>query len=162
MNAELFRQGNNVVAPLQPLDRQFAECSGIPSHSSLCHSQFLSLQSVPIASVSLLGFSPSWDAAAKRCLRSCWRASRSVHSRRQPLRRRCDSGPSNACPAVAPTTAADLAKDSGAATSRHPLPLPHGSQPWHASPWQPSCSVRRSTCSVLPNSATSESLRNPS
>src|SRR5262249_30827938 len=59
MYAELSGRSQNVLAALQPLHHHLPECRGVPSHSSLCHSHFLSLQSVPIASVSILGFTPN-------------------------------------------------------------------------------------------------------
>jgi hypothetical protein len=59
MHAEFFGKRDNVVAALQPLDCHLSECLGIPSdRSPLRQLQFLSLQNVPIASVSILGFSP--------------------------------------------------------------------------------------------------------
>jgi hypothetical protein len=58
MDTELSGQSQHVLAALQPLHRHLPKCLGVPSHSSLCHSQFLSLQGVPIASVSTFGFSP--------------------------------------------------------------------------------------------------------
>src|SRR5579863_7478660 len=65
MDTELSGQSQNVLAALQPLHRHLPECLGVPSHSSLCHSQFLSLQGVPIASVSTFGFSPKQNAGLK-------------------------------------------------------------------------------------------------
>jgi CubicO group peptidase (beta-lactamase class C family) len=42
MYAELSGQSQNVLAALQPLHRHLPECIGLPPHSCLCHSQFLS------------------------------------------------------------------------------------------------------------------------
>ena len=61
-DVELFRERDNVVATLQPLNCHLPECLGVPSYSSFCHSQFLSLHGVPIASVSASGFSPLRDS----------------------------------------------------------------------------------------------------
>src|ERR1700744_3598122 len=47
MHTELCRQRNDVVAVLQSLNCHLPEGLGISSHSSFCHLQFLSLQSVP-------------------------------------------------------------------------------------------------------------------
>jgi hypothetical protein len=52
MNPELFRQLQDVVAVPQPIDRHLPERLWISPYSPLCHSQLLSLQRVPIASVS--------------------------------------------------------------------------------------------------------------
>jgi hypothetical protein len=66
MHAEFFCQRDNVVAPLQSLDRHLPECLRVsPRRSLFCHSQFLSLQGVPTASVSILGFSPCFRVAGK-------------------------------------------------------------------------------------------------
>src|SRR5436305_7084597 len=67
MHVELFRERDNVVATLQPLNCHLPECLGVPSYSSFCHSQFLSLHGVPIASVSASGFSPLPGQTARRC-----------------------------------------------------------------------------------------------
>jgi hypothetical protein len=52
MHAEFLGERDDVLAALQPLDRHLPECLGISPYSLFCHLQFLSLQSVPISSVS--------------------------------------------------------------------------------------------------------------
>jgi len=63
MHAQFFRQRDNIFAALQPLNCHLPECLRVVLPSSRCHSQFLSLQGVPIASVSILGFSP-WSSGS--------------------------------------------------------------------------------------------------
>jgi hypothetical protein len=59
VHPQFLGECHDVVATLQPLDRHLPKGLGISTYYSfLCHSQFLSLQSVPIASVSFEGFSP--------------------------------------------------------------------------------------------------------
>src|SRR6516164_11858915 len=60
VHAEFLGQRDDVVATLQPLHCHLAKSFGVtPDCSLLCHSQFLSLQCVPITSVSFDGFSPA-------------------------------------------------------------------------------------------------------
>src|SRR3954462_7417114 len=58
MDAQLFGKNNDVVALSQPIHRHLAECPRVSPHSSLCHCSSFQLRSVPLESVSKLGFSP--------------------------------------------------------------------------------------------------------
>src|SRR6202041_2630236 len=58
MNPQLFRQHHDVLATFQSLDRHSTELVRITSLSSLCHLQFLPLQSAVYPSVSSEEFSP--------------------------------------------------------------------------------------------------------
>jgi hypothetical protein len=70
MNAQLLRQRYDVLATLQSLDRHSTELDRITSLSSLCHLQFLPLQSVPYPSVSSEGVSPELGNEAPVFLRN--------------------------------------------------------------------------------------------
>src|SRR3982751_176217 len=59
MDAQLFGKNNDVVALSQPIHRHLAECPRVSPHSSLCHCSSFQLRSVPLESVSKLGFSPN-------------------------------------------------------------------------------------------------------
>ena len=52
MYTPFLRQRHDVIAAVQARHCHSAKFLGIPPHSSLCHSRFLSLQSVPKTSVS--------------------------------------------------------------------------------------------------------------
>jgi len=59
MNAQLFRKRHDVVTFAEAINRHLTECPWISSDPSLSHLQLLSLQRVPLESVSELGFSPN-------------------------------------------------------------------------------------------------------
>jgi hypothetical protein len=52
MHTKSLRQAHHVVAGIQSLDSYPAEFIPVSSHPSICHTQFLSLESVPYPSVS--------------------------------------------------------------------------------------------------------------
>jgi len=59
VDPQFLGERHDIVATLQPLDSHLSKRFGISTYCSfLCHSQSLSLQGVPIASVSFEGFSP--------------------------------------------------------------------------------------------------------
>jgi hypothetical protein len=53
MHPQLPSQSDNIIAALQPLDRLSTKLLRVPPHSSLRHSQSLSLLSVLVFTVSI-------------------------------------------------------------------------------------------------------------
>ena len=60
MHAKFLRERDHIIAPSQAIYCHLPEGPRIAPHSSLCHLQLLSLQTVPLASVSNLGVTPEY------------------------------------------------------------------------------------------------------